>query len=225
MSNNAYLFNLPEKNNDFLNEKNRPKEYIYLGTGSNKIHIPWFFCFDESDLMPVNYTYESSSWEETTIKIMTPCTTVEKARNNLVNSLNLMQKNCEDDTLGKEYWEKSVSLFNDFPYEFITLYPVEVLFLEKLEISINEFNKCFSRCYKSFEYIKKFASYNNETLPYSVVELYTNPSLPDPRKTANSVAMDINFANVEHRTWIKPKQETATSLNTTTHPWWQFWKA
>ena len=57
MSNDALLVNTQDGRAKYYDD-DKPSEYIVVAEGVYRIPIPWFFCFQESDLYPFRYRYD-----------------------------------------------------------------------------------------------------------------------------------------------------------------------
>ena len=223
MSNDATLYNVPEASNNFIEPSNTPEEYVYLATGVYRIPIPWFFCFDASDLHTFKYEFQTGPNTRMSSELTVPITSVEKAQENYHASKPLMQSICGDEHLGAQYWQKDISLFKEFDFDYITM-DIRDLF-HMSEWNDASFKDCFSRTEQSFEAIKHYSEFMENSLPYSVDEFYQNSELPDEIRVNNSAAIDSGFVPKANRLKIP---STDNSLKSTAEPikkkWnWKFW--
>ncbi|MDK1286647.1 hypothetical protein [Pseudoalteromonas umbrosa] len=227
MSNNAYLVNCEKKTACSENVYSSDIKYKLLATGANKVPVPWFFCFQEQDLVDVTSEMESSSGEKEVFTYKAPVLEVEKAIENLKNSKELMIAFCQDEVLGTQYWERAVADFKSLTYPYIFLDPLEVFYLNDPEEEAKEFLKCFSRDENAFKSIKILTFYNENVLPYEVAELYGNSELDDFARTCNSASMDMGLdldsgdasSKVEQESeQVKPDEKAQNKKS-----WWKFW--
>ena len=73
MANNAYLINSSIRSNSIEELQEKNNNFEILATGSNRIPVPWFFCFDEGDLKSAEFNYEEDDGEKVSFKFQAPC--------------------------------------------------------------------------------------------------------------------------------------------------------
>ncbi|MBQ4839598.1 hypothetical protein [Pseudoalteromonas luteoviolacea] len=227
MSNNAYLINCEKKTACAAEVYSSNVKYKVIATGVNKVPVPWFFCFQEQDLVDVKSELESSSAEQEIFSFKAPVIEVEKAIENLKNSKELMIAFCQDDVLGTQYWERAVADFKSLTYPYIFLDPLEVLYLNVPEEEAKEFIKCYSRDENAFKSIKRLTFYNENILPYDVAQFYGNSQLDDFARTCNSASMDMGLESELEDTSSgveqEPEQLKAEEKAENKKSWWKFW--
>lgn len=236
MANNAYLINSVICSNSIVELKEKDDKFEILATGSNRIPVPWFFGFDQDDLKPAEFNYEKDDGEKVSFKFQAPCAAKEKVLSNIVARKELFIEFCGDEELGEEYWRKAVSDLENLEHPFISLHPLEVLYLNDPEEEAIEFNKSFTGTSQSFSSIELLSFYQKGHLPYGLVEFYANPYLSDENKRKNSAALDMGIKGVDTSSWVKPKvaevqpeKDVATKpakgkvVKQTKKPWWKIW--
>ena len=221
MSNDALLFNTPDEDANFFEKDKLPSKYVYLAEGVYRIPIPWFFCFQETDLRTVTYEYDEENGGK--VELTIPVTTTQKAIQNFLDAENLMRKVC-DSEIAAGYHEHAVKLFSDFRYDYITMDYRDIF--HSAEWDDDAFRRCFTRTESALKDIKLFAGYDDRFEPYSVDEFINwSPDRLDSDRNNNSAAIDSGFVSSEYRLEIPRKNKRKLSgAKRKPRPWWMFWR-
>lgn len=225
MSNNSYLVNCTLKTANSAEVQAEGAQFKVLSTGANKIPVPWFFCFQEEDLVDVHDEMENSAGEKVIFTYKAPVTEVEKAIQNLKNSKALMIAFCKNEALGLQYWEKAMSDLEGLEYPYLMLDPQEVFYLNDPDEEAKEFIKCFSRDEHAFKSIELLTFYQADALPYELIEFYASKRLSDSARIKNSVSMDMGINSVDTSSWVEPQSDApeVKIAQQARRPWWKFW--
>lgn len=230
MANRAYFINSSICSNSIEELQEKDPTFNVVATGSNRIPVPWFFGFDQADLMPAEFNYETYDGEQRSLKFQAPCARTEKVLSNLIARKSLFIEFCEDEALGTEYWAKAVADIQSVALPYLSLHPLEVLFLNNPEEEAIEFNKSFTGTCASFPSIELLSFYQKGHLPYSLIEFYANPSLQDEQKRKNSAAFDMGIQGVDTSSWVPKNVAVAVAdpMQQSQHaqtkkPWWKIW--
>ncbi|MBT1443770.1 hypothetical protein KJI95_04415 [Shewanella sp. JM162201] len=246
MANNAYLINSVIHSSDIVEILERGEAYEVLSTAGNQIPVIWYFCFEASDLIANQYHCVDDDESPFVLNYMAPCTTKERAQANLFASKSLVIEFCGDEKLGEQYWEKAVADLQDMPYPYLSLHPIEVLFLNDPDVEAATFAKGFSRSRDSFDAMAELAFYDSSLPPVSLVELYRNPYL-DRLRARNASALDMGVKGIDSFGWAQSpdakgpdttsaadnadkapppaisQHQTDAAITKPSKPWWKFW--
>ncbi|MAD90407.1 MAG: hypothetical protein CMK64_11940 [Pseudoalteromonas sp.] len=194
--------------------------YEVLAEGSNMIPVPWFFCFNGTDLQPADLQYQNDDLNEiSTIPMCVPCAPTSEVLSNLLERKALFVDFIGDPYLGEEYWRKAVNDIQSVQHEYISIHPLEVFLLNDVEESSLIFNKCFEAAPSSFESIEQLSNFDSDSKCYSVLDFYSNSNLKNIKQKRNSSAMDMGIAGIDTSTWKSIKKDTTEKEEL------QWWKA
>ncbi len=192
MSNDAYFYNTSIQHADFFNIGKSPtrSEYAGVATGVYRLPIPWFFCFDVTDLSYLNFEFDTTLGMSS-VNLTVPYTTSKKAIENLYSSQDLMRKICGDSEIGDSYWKWAVERFVNLRFDYVTFAYVDIFL--GAEWNDDRFRLCFERTDAALEAIREFAGYSVEHVPYSADVFFKNPPLSDAHRSNNSAALNFGF--------------------------------
>ena len=186
MANRAYLINSTSLTSDPAELEQLRNSHGHVdgevAESSNRLLIPWFLCFRESDLRPVRNR-----------NFRLPCTTVAQAARNLEQSLPIFEAIAGDPTLAKQYWTLSCTLLRRLPLPYLTMDPTEVFLLGD-EPSDESIAAALSGNLTAVPHLISLSGYNQEVQPYPLDVLYSMPEgEANEARTYNSSVLDGGF--------------------------------
>lgn len=170
MSNRGYLINSSSLTSDPAElERLRSQPGHVDGEvaeSANRLLIPWFLCFRQSDLRPATCDF---------MELQLPCTTLEQAVRNLESSLPIFEAIAGDPQLARSYWELSCTLVRRLPLPYLTMNPIEVFMLGSppSEAIAAHISGALSGDLTAVPHLKVLAEYDDSVPPYPLDVLYS----------------------------------------------------
>jgi len=197
------------------------KKYVELASVDYRIPAVWFMFFNESDLIEVDIKAgcESISGESSKFtKVFMPCTTKEKALENIKSSFSFFVSIFGNEEISEGYLQKTIELFIALDHKYVALDCSDYLLMNLEQDEWHKFSICFKRNEEAGRYIKEFCGFSEGVVPYSVEEFYSTPTLEDQEKINNASALDPQFSNIPSRLSFpsKPKVKKQKKNQTTT---------
>ena len=224
----SYLINANKPLSSVIQLQNENAQYTEISESGYLIPIVWMMFFNADDFIEskIEYTDGEGNTQFETMNL--PCTTVDKAKQNIENSHQFIELLFQDPQIALGYLNKTIELFKDLDHEYLILDASEYFFMNVEESEWCLFQNAFSRNENAKSYIFDYSGYVEDDIPYSVEEFYTDPYLDDRDKINNSTALNPNFSNVSSRIKYPFKQTQKKAVNTTqkrNKKWWEFWKS
>jgi hypothetical protein len=161
MSNGADLLNTPSRVADLSTLEG---EWLGVAGARARIPIPWFCMFDSSDLEPCTISYQSYAPVDgkpmsrlVKAVILNPSSSVADSKLKLAKSRRIFETLAADATIGHEYWAAAMSQLDRLPLPFLTIDATEILVMDDVKMSTDEFARAFGNDAKAIDLIKKFS--------------------------------------------------------------------
>lgn len=215
-------------------------DYIELAEASYRVPLTWFMFFTETDFRECDLESVSFEGNSRTSVCLLPCTTVNKAIENIKCARGYFADLFPDADIALGYFDKTIEGFTDLEYEYLVLDASEYLMSNHDESQWHILKNASLRNEEAVKYLMAISGYTPSAKPYSVDEFYANASLEDPERVENSVALDPGFADVEYRLRYSGKaqqsehsdnieaaeqaQTEVTEKTQAVKKWWEFWK-
>ncbi|MFT5717874.1 MAG: hypothetical protein ACI9T7_002072 [Oleiphilaceae bacterium] len=172
--------------------------YTELASVDYRIPAVWFMFFNEADLVEVENEHSSSEGDGSAQFLM-PCTTKEKALENINSSFPFFVSLFGNKDIAEGYMQKTIDCFVQLDYEYLALDAFDYLIMNLEENEWFKFAACFKRDEQAGKYIKEFCGYIDGAVPYPIEEFYITLGLDDQDKINNSIALDPQFSNIGGR--------------------------
>jgi hypothetical protein len=163
MSNNAYLLNTPSLVSD-LNALEG--EWLGVASGCYRIPAPWFYMFDSADLGSSTISYQASDddageREYRTVKavMLNPATSVAEAKSRLMGASRMFEASAVDASVVREYWDQAIAHLDSLPFPYLTIDAAEILLMQDVKESAEEFARAFGNEAQAVELVKKFSCF------------------------------------------------------------------
>jgi hypothetical protein len=249
MANRAYLLNIPIVTSDpyaLQAGLSQCNEYVEIADASYRIPLPWLCCFNGAPLYSVSVPTEPQSEDcPNPLVIELPCIDVVTAQQNLHASLSVFQEFAGDAATGEGYWKHACEGLMDLPLSYLTLNPIDVLFMEDPSDVAMKLAACFRSSQPDISLLKSLAKPWDGFTAYSASDFYSLPfeKLDHKARLESSRALDAAYLGKDSRYWhrsttsqvaapdvakkpegefpttIAPLEETGQKLR----PWWKIW--
>lgn len=214
MANRSLLLNIPVLSSDVAGKLDgEGLSYVELACASYRIPITWLCCFRSADLKIVKIPYESKDGKKRLLSLSIPSTAVGTAIKNLEDSLPLLEKITGSAEISLGYWQRALDGLQDLPFPYLTIDPVELIFMSDLKTGAASFSRCFSGKAASIPWLKKHSGYRDGYIPYSVSDVYgaQTDQLNDADRWSNVSALDAGYAIPESRIWYNEAPDKVVS--------------
>lgn len=198
MSNRTYLLNtrIPTSDCGLLDAASEREgiEYVEVGEGGHVlIPIPWLCCFRQSDLRPAQHPggsgYDDPDWRHL---VWLPCAAVETARENLRNSLGLMEKIVGDATVARAYWALAMEALEGLRLPYLTIDLSEFFDLNDVEDWGPVVAAALSGDDEAIPHIVALTGYYEGIPPLTMEELYSGVDItgvPDYQERVHNASV------------------------------------
>ncbi|MCC8996066.1 MAG: hypothetical protein LM517_03195 [Nitrosomonas sp.] len=201
--------------------------YVEIGQAANRIPVPWLCCFRTADLHPVEVEHKTGPSSFDVLRLSLPCTTVSAARERLSDSLPLYIAIVGNTVIAEDYWRYAMEGLADLPFQYLTIDPVEVLFLNDPNEEATALANCLRGTSDTIALIKRLAFIDGDYPPYTFQEFFNGPAeaLDDDARNNNSAALDPGYSAPEYRTVYGPEASALppAPAEMRRKPWWKLW--
>ena len=172
------------------------------------IPLPWFACFQSSDLRPC--TVQMSSED---INMMVPCLDLDSAISNLKGALPLFKEFTGESEYAVEYWQCAVDDLTKLSLPFLMMDISEMLMNSEPDGLVVKLTTALGRTSEAIAMMKTFfLTYSDGVLPYRRAAFYANQEITDPNRTRNAIALDAAIrADGFTRNLPPPKHQNSQS--------------
>lgn len=129
MANYAYLINTQEMiaSRETIREKGIAHKVV--SEAAYRIPVPWLLCFTAADLVDAYCSlFDQTTDEKSILKFRAPITTREQAKKNLLTCEMIFPALCDDEDIGRAYWQHAVDALDNLTYRYLTIDPVEIFY-------------------------------------------------------------------------------------------------
>ncbi|AXQ30069.1 hypothetical protein D0B54_15935 [Solimonas sp. K1W22B-7] len=199
MSNRSYLINSSFETSSpderFRSEEEPGRVWGEVAEGSNRLPIPRFLCFRQSDLRPATWNGD--------MQRQLPCTTLEQAVRNFEQARPVYEAIAGDAGLARPYWDLVLALLRRLPLPYLSMDPVEWLILGDVEAGAARLVQALAGDLSAVPHIKAMSEYEEGARPYPLDVLYSVPSgKSDRARIWNASVLDGGFQpNLQYATW------------------------
>jgi hypothetical protein len=253
MANRAYLLNTDILTSDpqvLQAGLSRGNEYVEIAEAAYRIPLPWLCCFRNAPLYNVSVSMESDliDGQAEPFVIELPCVEVATAKHNLELSLSIFQEVAGDPNVGEDYWKLACDGLADLPLPYLTLNPIDVLFMGDHAEESAALAACIRSPLPSASLMKRISGFEEGFSAFSAKDFYSRPlkELDHQARLSCSRALDSGYLGRDHRYWHRstPSPTPSTSYsapevkivaessrlappmepaNVGSRPWWKFW--
>lgn len=223
MANRSYLLNTDILTSDpqvLQVGLSRGSEYVEIAEAAYRIPLPWLCCFRNVPLYKVSVPMEAgfTDGQAEPFVIELPCVEVATAKRNLELSLSIFQEVAGDPGMGEDYWKLACDGLADLPLPYLTLNPIEVLFMgDPTEESV-----AFAACIRSpsppISLMKRISGFKDGFSAFSAKDFYSLPlaELDHQARLSCSRSLDSGYLGRDHRYWHRstpsPTPSTSDSM-------------
>ena len=114
----------------------------------------------------------------------------------------------------------------DLPFQYLTIDPVEVLFLNDPNEEAAALANCLRGTPDTIALIKRLAFIDGDYLPYTFQEFFGGPAeaLDHDARNNNSAALDPGYTACEYRIVYRPEASALPApAEMRRKPWWKLW--
>ena len=160
MSNGASLLNTPSRVAELSTLEG---EWLGVAGARALIPIPWFCMFDSSDLEPCTISYQSYAPDGKSMSrlvkavILNPSSSVADSKLKLAKSRRVFETLAANATAGHENWAAAMSQLDRLPLPFLTIDATEILLMDDVKASADEFARAFGNDANAIDLIKKLS--------------------------------------------------------------------
>ena len=253
MANRAYLLNTDILTSDpqvLRAGLSRGSEYLEIAEAAYRIPLPWLCCFRNVPLHKVSVSMEADSIgaQAEPFVIELPCVEVATAKRNLELSLSIFQEVAGDPSTGEDYWKLACDAFADMPLLYLTLNPIEVLFMSDAAEESAAFATCIRSPSPPVSLMKRISGFEDGFSAFSAKDFYSRPlkELDHQARLSCSRALDSGYLGRDHGYWHRATPTPAPSTSDSapeakivaesvrldppmepstveSPPWWKFW--
>ena len=200
-------------------------EYVEIAEGANRIPVPWLCCFTQADLLPCTVPYTTLAGKESAVDLLIPCTTAALAVKNLAESLSLFERVVGDKTIAFGYWQDAVGKLQNLPLPYLTMDPVEVLFLNDPAAEAEVLEKALGRTDDAVPFLRRLSSFDENHMPYTLEEFISADATMDHQaRIDSSAALFGSFSEPKYWLWSRRNPPQAPpERKVPTKPWWKLW--
>lgn len=224
----SYLINANKPLSSVIQLQNENAQYTEISESGYQIPIVWMMFFNADDFIETKIEYTDGDGNKQFETMNLPCTTLDKAKQNIENSHQFIRQLFQEPQIALGYLNKTIELFKDFDHKYLILDASEYFFMNVEESEWCLFQNAFSRNENAKSYIFDYSGYVGDDMPYSVEKFYTDPYLDDRDRLNNSIALNPNFSDISSRIKYPFEQTQQKTINTTkkrSKKWWEFWKS
>jgi hypothetical protein len=195
MANRAYLLNTSVLTSDPYLLRTKLEEpgndFADVAEAAYKIPIPWLCCFTKEDIRIVKVPPEIGEESGKIVEVGLPCTTITQALENLTRALPLFEDIAGNAKIGRAYWLNAISCLQALPLPYLTMNPLEVLFMEKPIDYARKIVAALSGDQNAIPFLKELSCYDDSAAPYppDVLTVVPGPN-HHPVRIGNAVALD-----------------------------------
>lgn len=216
MANRAYLLNTSILTSDPQALRlglSHGNEYVEIADAAYRIPLPWLCCFRGAPLYKVSVPIEPKSVEDqpTPLIIELPCIDVATAQQNLRASLHIFQEVAGDAATGEGYWRHACDGLADLPLPYLTLNPIEVLFMsDPVEEALN-LATCIRSTSPPISLLNALSKPWDGFVAFSAEDFYSRPmsELDHKARLQSSRALAAAYLDRDRRFWHRTTASVA----------------
>ncbi|RZQ54487.1 hypothetical protein C1E23_03445 [Pseudoalteromonas phenolica] len=190
------------------------KEYIEIANADYFVPAIWLLLFKQSDLKEVKIETQDFDGNPCFDVVQMPITSVDSALKNLKESKEFFLDAFDcDRSLLQDYFDNALNLLTGFEFKNLALDSTEYLICQLEE---DEWSLLFTALgcdTKAIDAIMELSGYESGVSPFSVSELYENPSLSRGSQLGNANALDVHCSSIDYRFRFKPEISTNKQFN------------
>ncbi|MFZ6770699.1 hypothetical protein ACO0LM_26890 [Undibacterium sp. Di26W] len=213
MANRTHLLNTPILTSDPYLLAARLSEpgtdYLEVAEAVYKIPVPWLLCFRREDFLPVTVQFDEDEEGDAPagVEVFFPVTSVEKALENMTQSLPIFEAIAGDAKLGKMFWQNAMITLRGLPLPYLCINPIEVMFMGDHAPYMESMFAAMGRDDIAVRNLMDLSAYEPGVRPYPPDVLYNVATKADDsydeNRLQNCVALDIGYSSF----WIKSTGE------------------